>query len=351
MKAFLEANIDLVPTQAVCSIILRVRTFKEHQQFMNEKVYTSVGLLMFCIQRCIQIGLKLNLITDEDFEKALEKAQWCDQKRQELGYSSQTLSLIFGIPISIKDNLLMERCRCTVGCARLVNNVIPEGGDSWLLKALRKEGAIPFVKSNVPQLMMTIESVNNIFGRAINPYCKERTTGGSSGGEAGLVASYCSVAGFGTDIGGSLRNPAAFCGLYSYKTSSWRVASARADAGSGLSLIRGVAGPLCRSLEDTNFLQSKMIDWCNADVDPWKYIPIPICQEKYEQTKAKEKLKVGYLVESLITTSNACKSPLLKTIDALKKEGHEVIEMPKSLVRDSAAIFMNLLFSTNSILG
>lgn len=78
-------------------------------------------------------------------------------------------------------------------------------------------GGIIFVRTNIPQLGMAFESTNNIFGRAQNPWDKTRSPGGSSGGEGGMLASRCSVVGIGSDIGGSVRIPSAFCGVYGLK--------------------------------------------------------------------------------------------------------------------------------------
>jgi fatty acid amide hydrolase len=82
---------------------------------------------------------------------------------------------------------------------------------------------IPFIKSNVAQIAMTYESVNGLWGRVLNPWDKSRTAGGSSGGEGALIASRCTPIGTGADIGGSLRIPAEFCGIYSLKPSSHRL--------------------------------------------------------------------------------------------------------------------------------
>ena len=80
-----------------------------------------------------------------------------------------------------------------------------------------KMGFIPFVRSNVPQSCKTIETHNHMFGYSKNPWDKSRSCGGSSGGEGGLIGSYCSPFGFGTDIGGSLRIPAEWNGLCTIK--------------------------------------------------------------------------------------------------------------------------------------
>ena len=82
-------------------------------------------------------------------------------------------------------------------------------------------GAIPFVKSNIPQLLMIPETINNFYGRSLNPHNLERSSGGSSGGEASLIASKCSPIGIGTDIGGSVRIPSNFCGVYGFKA-GWK---------------------------------------------------------------------------------------------------------------------------------
>ena len=100
------------------------------------------------------------------------------------------------------------------------DNIIVE--DGVISRALKMNGAIPFVKSNIPQLLMIPESCNNVFGAWKNFHDYGRTPGGSSGGEGALISSECSPAGIGNDIGGSIRIPAAFSGIYGFKPSSSR---------------------------------------------------------------------------------------------------------------------------------
>ena len=94
-----------------------------------------------------------------------------------------------------------------------------EEEDGEIIKVLKEAGMIPFVRSNVPQLCLTYESNNIIWGQALNPWNRERTPGGSSGGEGSLISSRCSPLGLGTDVGGSVRIPALYCGIYSLKPS------------------------------------------------------------------------------------------------------------------------------------
>jgi fatty acid amide hydrolase len=134
--------------------------------------------------------------------------------------STNTLPELFGIPISLKDTIDIKGMASSIGSTARYDFKQPE--DGAIVQVLKKSGMIPFVKSNVPQLAMTFESTNNLWGRATNPWDNTRAVGGSSGGEAALIAGRCSPLGIGSDIGGSVRIPSEFCGVYSFKPSSLR---------------------------------------------------------------------------------------------------------------------------------
>lgn len=115
---------------------------------------------------------------------------------------------------------------CTGGCSRDIDKPYPD--DCVMVKVLQHQGAVPFVRTNIPQTMMAWETVNPIFGQTINPHelhMPYRTVGGSSGGEAALIAARGSVLGFGSDAGGSLRIPATMCGITSLKTTHGRLST------------------------------------------------------------------------------------------------------------------------------
>lgn len=95
--------------------------------------------------------------------------------------------------------------------------------DGLILKLIRDAGGIPFVRTNVPQLGMSIECMNRLYGRALNPWDKKRYPGGSSGGEAILLATRSSPLGLGTDFGGSVRTPACINGICAFKPTNGRV--------------------------------------------------------------------------------------------------------------------------------
>jgi len=95
--------------------------------------------------------------------------------------------------------------------------------EGLLMTLLRSSGAIPFVRTNVPQFTMTYESHNLLYGTVLNPWDITKFSGGSSGGEGSAIASGVSPIGLGTDIGGSIRNPSAFCGIYGFKPTVGRI--------------------------------------------------------------------------------------------------------------------------------
>lgn len=151
-------------------------------------------------------------------------------------------------------------------------------------------GAVPYVKTNVPTAMMIAETVNHTFGRTLNPRNRLLAAGGSSGGEAALIAFGGSVVGVGTDIGGSVRIPAACTGIYTLKPSFGRFPTAGSrSALAGQEAVNSINGPLARSLDEVELFAS-----CVVGAEPWrsdpKCLPIP-----WRQVDVGRKLRLGVL--------------------------------------------------------
>src|SRR5205085_11358488 len=123
--------------------------------------------------------------------------------------------------MTIKDQFMVAGMATTWGLPSEAGNVAREDGP--LVKRLRQAGAIILGKTNVPQLLGYHESDNPLYGRTNNPWNLQRTPGGSSGGEASIIAACGSPLGLGADIGGSIRIPAHFCGLQTLKPTSGRL--------------------------------------------------------------------------------------------------------------------------------
>jgi amidase len=170
----------------------------------------------------------------------------------------------------------------------------------------------------------TARSVNNIFGRTSNPRNRELTTGGSSGGESALVTFRGSFIGVGTDIGGSIRHPCSFTGLYGLRPSHGRVSYQRAaNTFLGQEAVRSCAGPLCRSPADIRLFMSTI-----ASQKPWLYDPqaIPIPWRTEEEILPK-KLCFGFgMGDGNVTPTPPLRRAMEMTKAALLAAGHEVVD-------------------------
>ncbi|MBR9910446.1 MAG: amidase [Gammaproteobacteria bacterium] len=154
-----------------------------------------------------------------------------------------------GLPVTVKETFAIEGCQVTMGSRRMRPIACSE--DSAVIKKLRAAGAIIMARSNVPEFVMTGETDNLLYGRTNHPADPKRTCGGSSGGEGALVGSGCSPLGLGTDILGSIRIPACFCGVVGFRPHSGAVDKAGAGpvCGEYFETWNGI-GPLARSVRD-----------------------------------------------------------------------------------------------------
>ena len=134
---------------------------------------------------------------------------------------TEKLGAFFGVPISIKDQICEEGETLTCGSTWLGSHYVAKT-DAPIVEMMKREGAIPIVRGNLPQFVWVGHTENRIYGRAMNPRDPTRTCGGSSGGDGAIVASRCAMFGIGTDIGGSIRSPAACNGIIGFKPTAQR---------------------------------------------------------------------------------------------------------------------------------
>ena len=175
---------------------------------IRTRAISSEDLMLAHIHRIEEVNPVLNAVVEPLFESALAAAREADQVLSRRGVSGP----LHGIPVSVKDSIDVKGVRTTAGTIGR-KNAKPATEDAVLVARFRAAGAIPIAKTNLPDLLFAYESDNLIFGRTNNPYDVSRTSGGSSGGESALLAAGGSALGLGSDAAGSLRLPAAFCGL------------------------------------------------------------------------------------------------------------------------------------------
>ena len=212
------------------------------------------------LARIDAVNPKLNAIVTRCDDYARQTAAEMDRNFSPLGKP------LYGLPIAIKDLALTKSLRTTFGSPIFADFVPDE--DDLFVERLRQAGAIIIGKTNTPEFGAGSQTFNQVFGVTRNPYDLEKTCGGSSGGAAVAVASGMLPFADGSDLGGSLRNPAAFCNVLGFRPSPGRVPNWPKQLSSD---PLSVAGPIARNVEDLALLLSVM-----AGPDP--RVPISIEQ-------------------------------------------------------------------------
>jgi amidase len=213
---------------------------------LRERQVSAVELLDLHLRRIERYNRRLNAIVSPDYDHARQLAETADAAR---GRGEDRPLL--GLPLTLKDSINVHGLRTTVGMPEWAE--APVDFDAPLTTRLRAGGAVIMGKTNVPPLIWDWQAHNPIFGRTNNPWDLARTPGGSTGGGAAALAAGLTPLEFGSDIGGSIRVPAVFCGIYGHKPSETALPRSGQFPFPPLpnpASAMGVLGPLARSAED-----------------------------------------------------------------------------------------------------
>lgn len=207
---------------------------------------SSVELLRAYLDRVDRFNPALNAVVIDDRQQALKHARAADRA---LAKGSQ-VGPLHGVPITVKESFNIVGQQTTWGYPALRGNIATE--DAVAVSRLRAAGAVVFAKTNVPIALADFQSYNEVYGTTNNPWDITRGPGGSSGGSAVAMAAGLSGLEFGSDIGGSIRNPASYCGVYGHKP-TFAIVPKRGQTTHQQLLVEGdisVVGPIARSTED-----------------------------------------------------------------------------------------------------
>src|ERR1700756_2354379 len=224
------------------------RAFASATQLASEIRDRRIGcveLLDFYLARAERHNPTLNAIVVWQVDQARESARAADAalaRRERWGP-------LHGISMTVKESFNVTGLPTTFGNPLLKDNIAT--GNAFMIDRLLQAGAIIFGKTNVPYMLADAQSYNDIYGTTNNPWDPTRSPGGSSGGEAAALAAGLSALGAGSDIAGSLRNPAHYCGVYGHKP-TWGLISTRGHAPPGIMTPTdiSVVGPMARHAED-----------------------------------------------------------------------------------------------------
>lgn len=215
--------------------------------YLQDGQLSATRLVQIYLDRIDRYNPQINAIVTLDREGALARAAEADAARTR----GEIWGPLHGVPVTLKDNFAVKGMRSTAGYPPLADN-IPDS-DSAVAARLRDAGAIILGKTNMPQLGLDAQTYNPIFGVTNNPWDLSRSPGGSSGGDAAAVAAGLTALSVGNDIGGSLRFPAHFTGIYALKTTEGMIPDTgmvrEADTPRTLRHL-AVHGPLARDAGD-----------------------------------------------------------------------------------------------------
>lgn len=270
---------------------------------------SCVDVIGSFIRAAITAHKLVNCLTEVLPELALETATKLDQSRD-----SHSSSALFGLPISLKELISLSGKSCHAQNSYHIDRVVSR--DSTLVSCLFSSGAIPYVRTNGPQILMSGESHSPLHGYTLNPHNTVLSSGGSSSGEGALISIGVSKIGLGTDIGGSVREPASFCGIYSLRPTFGRLSETGVDMMmAGNESIRSVCGPMS---SDLRLIEAYMKDMGSKDM--WKVDP-SVDRWVWESPVfgLKKKLRIGYCFDDgFVKAFPPIEKGILRLVEQLK---------------------------------
>lgn len=312
----------------------------EAARLIKEEKLTSTQLVSFYIDQIKKWNPYLNAVVETCFDQALAQAKDCDQTLEKLkNKNPESLPVLWGVPFTMKEMFAVQGMKSTSGSFYLKNQTSIY--DAAVVTRLKNAGAILLGTTNVPEIGLWFETYNRIYGTTNNPYNLKHSVGGSSGGEAAIIGAGASLFGVGSDIGGSIRLPAAACGIYGHKP-TWKsvpmtghppFSPEMAHQFSGSNYPMTTAGPMCKSAKDLRPLMEILMGPDGVD---------PECLNNFKLKPPLNdfsKLKVYKLSRPEISlarkTSTEQYQAVEKAADILEKQGAQIIELSSSLFQEA----------------
>lgn len=289
------------------------------------------------VERIQAVNGRLNVVVVPLFEQARADAAAADAALDR----GESPGPLHGLPLTIKEYYDVAGAPTTMGLLNRVGH--RAAGDALVVARLREAGAIVLCKTNAPQPLMTNETDNPVYGRTNNPWNLERGAGGSSGGEASIVAAGGSPLGLGSDLGGSVRLPAHACGVAAFKPTSGRSSmKGHANFFAGQEATLCEAGPVARRVADLQLLMRVLFRPGLELLDP-SVAPVPLREPGDVSLKG---LRVAtYEDNGVCTVSPALRRAVRESAEVLRARGVEVEEWTPPGVPRAWQVHLQLLFA------
>lgn len=302
----------------------------------------AVELLQLHLSRCEKYNPAINAVVAKDVEGAMRAAQEADNHRG----GAASLPPLHGLSMTVKDTFEVVGMPATCGLPKLAQHRPQRDAES--VARLKAAGAIVYGKSNMPPGAADWQSYNPIYGKTNNPWDLTRTPGGSSGGAAAAVAAGLAPLELGSDIGGSIRVPAHFCGIYGHKPSQGIVPSRGHIPPSPGQFVRyelGVCGPLARSAQDLELAMDVLAAPDSLDQPAWR---VAIPRSRHERL---QDFRVALWADSdTFAVDSRCLAAIESYVQDLRRIGVKVDAQARPQI-DFAAAFEIYLSTLLPIVG
>lgn len=308
---------------------------------LAKKETSSEELLRHFLSRIERLSGSVNAVVTLDAERALEEARRRDEERSR----GDLRGALHGLPVTVKDSFETAGLRTTSGGAPGLEAYVPER-DAKAVARLKAAGAIVFGKTNLSTLAMDIQTYNDAFGTTVNPWDRSCTAGGSSGGSAVAMSAGLSALELGSDLGGSIRIPAAFCGVFGHRPSYGIVPTRGHVPGPPGSLAPPeleTAGPIARSAEDLELALGVVARADEPDAVAWHLrLPPPRRRGLSEYRLA------AWLDDPAAPVDAALRERLEAVVEELRAAGAEVDAeaRPGFALADHARLFMRVMYGS-----
>lgn len=293
---------------------------------IREGRISSSELVRAHLERTDTVNPRINAAISVLADCALTEARAADEAMAR----GERKGPLHGVPFSLKDSIELAGTVCTAGTLGR-SGAAPSTEDATLVRRLRAAGAIPIAKTNLPDLLFAFESDNLIFGATNNPYDPARTAGGSSGGEAALIASCGSPLGLGSDAAGSVRIPAAFCGIASIKPTSGRLPRTGhfPPAGGWIEALWQM-GPMARYVEDLTTAMSLLV---GPDSRDFTAVDVPFCDPSLVDRRG---LRVAFYTDNGVAAADGEVSEVVRRAARSLDSGGSVVNEDRPAGLDQA---------------
>jgi aspartyl-tRNA(Asn)/glutamyl-tRNA(Gln) amidotransferase subunit A len=257
----------------------------------------------------------LNL-SENELQKLKDQLQEKIKANPELNAYIDVKNVGEGVPIAIKDNIQVKDWSVTSGSKILQGYIAPY--NATVIEKMIKAGLSPFGRTNMDEFAMGSTTESSFYGKTLNPIDASRVPGGSSGGSAAAVGAGLAIAALGSDTGGSIRQPAAFCGIVGMKPTYGRVS--RYGLGAYASSLDQI-GPMTQNVEDAAILYDII-----SGHDPKDSTSAEKNDKVSKNLDPERKLRIAVLPKYIENASEDVKVAYAKAIDALRAQGHEIVE-------------------------